>query len=507
METHPKFFLYARKSTDESNRQVLSIEAQLFELREMAKREGIAIIREFVESRTAKQPGRPIFNEMLSHIEAGMAEGIIAWHPDRLARNSMDGGRIIYLVDIGKIRDLKFPTFRFDPTAQGKFMLSIAFSQSKYYVDNLSENIKRGIRQKLRNGVWPSWAPVGYVNDKAKRCIAVEEGKAPLIRKTFELYATGHYTLVEIRNRINALGLTGRRGRRLGTANYHFMLRNPVYYGMIRFNDEIYEGKHAPIISKKLFDRVQSALEQKSKPKSPGLKAYRYRGFFRCGECGCFITTETQKGHNYLRCTKRKGPCNQRYVREEPVAEQIVAEIATVSLRPDWADNMLAAVAKEQEAMREAAKRTVERLTTELSDCEAKLDTLLDMVLNKTISQSEYAPKKQLLLNQKADLREKLACLEGKSAKRFEPLTEFINEAKQAVFLAKEKNPDACRDFLKKHGSNFLLTNQRVRVEFKNPWKILAEINSAPPTTVAPQREIIENKNWRRERDSNPRYL
>ena len=109
----------------------MSIEAQLFELREYAKKENLNVAKEFVESKTAKEPGREIFNEMLAGIEKDKAEGILAWHPDRLARNSIDGGRIIYLVDTGKIRKLKFPTFWFDPTPQGKFMLNIAFGQSK----------------------------------------------------------------------------------------------------------------------------------------------------------------------------------------------------------------------------------------------------------------------------------------------------------------------------------------------------------------------------------------
>ncbi len=112
------------------------------ELRELAKKENIEIVDTIVEKQTAKKPGRPLFAEMLRKLEAGEAVGILAWHPDRLARNSVDGGRIIYLVDTGVIQELKFPTFWFDPTPQGKFMLSIAFGQSKYYVDNLSENIK-----------------------------------------------------------------------------------------------------------------------------------------------------------------------------------------------------------------------------------------------------------------------------------------------------------------------------------------------------------------------------
>ena len=112
------------------------------------------IVEEFVEAKTAKAPGRPIFSFMLKQIEVNLANGILAWHPDRLARNSIDGGKIIYLIDIGKIIDLRFPTYRFDNSAQGKFMLSIAFGQSKYYVDNLSENVKRGLREKLRREGW-----------------------------------------------------------------------------------------------------------------------------------------------------------------------------------------------------------------------------------------------------------------------------------------------------------------------------------------------------------------
>ena len=129
------FYLYARKSTDDEERQMLSIEAQLDELREYAHKEGVNIAREYVESRTAKEPGRPIFNAMLADVEKGKATGLLAWNPDRLARNSVDGGRIIYLVDTGKLTALKFPTFWFEDTPQGKFVLNMAFGQSKYYVD------------------------------------------------------------------------------------------------------------------------------------------------------------------------------------------------------------------------------------------------------------------------------------------------------------------------------------------------------------------------------------
>jgi site-specific DNA recombinase len=162
--------------------------------------------------------------------------------------------------------------------------------------------------------------------------------KAPLIRKAFQLYAAGNYPFHEVRRRINELGFTSNNDRTLSTSNYQWMLKNPFYYGLMEFNGEVHEGKYQPIISKRLFDEVQAVMMRKSKAKTPDLKPYTYRGLFRCGECGCFITTETQKGHNYLRCTKRVGPCTQKYVREDIVSTQIDAFIAQVALDAPLAD-------------------------------------------------------------------------------------------------------------------------------------------------------------------------
>ena len=492
-----KIFLYARKSTDEPERQVLSIEAQMFELREFAKKEGLNIVREFVESKTAKEPGRDIFNEMISCIEKNEAEGILAWHPDRLARNSIDGGRIIYLVDTGKITTLKFPTFWFDPTPQGKFMLSIAFGQSKYYVDNLSENIKRGIRQKLRNGIWPAWAPLGYVNDKNARCIAVDKEKAKYIKRAFEMYATGEYPLAQVRKMINSLGLVGKKGKMLSVSNYQYMLKNKIYYGMIEYNDELYDGKHEPIITKKLFDSVQEVMMNKSKPKTPKLKPYVYRGFFRCGECGCFITTETQKGHNYLRCTKRKNPCTQRYAREDAITSQIKEVIKKVSLSDGWAKASIAEFEKEKMEGVQAESFHVQKTRDELVDLETKLDRLLDLQLDGNLSQMEYVAKKQKLMLAKKDLEEKISAFGTKSKNRFELMINFIKEANQAENIAQQENPVAGRDFLKKIGSNFRIADRTLVLDFKNAFKIAEKYHAEALCAEAVSYDFTKSENWR----------
>ncbi len=236
-----KYILYARKSTEDDDRQVLSIEAQLVELQEYAAKEKLEIVASFEEAKTAKEPGRIKFAEMLSLIERGKADGIISWHPDRLARNSVDGGKIIHFVDRGLIKSLKFPTFWFEATPQGLFMLNIAFGQSKYFVDNLRENVKRGLRQKIRNGVWPGWAPVGYINNPKTRRIDVDSEKAPKVRKLFEMYATGNYTLHSLANWCREHNLRGNLGKEIALSNVQSVLQNIFYIGLMKYRREIFE--------------------------------------------------------------------------------------------------------------------------------------------------------------------------------------------------------------------------------------------------------------------------
>jgi len=465
-----KFFIYTRKSTDTEDRQVRSISDQLAELKLLAIKEDIDVIDIFVEKQTAKVPGRPVFNEMLLRIEQNEASGILAWHPDRLARNSVDGGKIIYLLDTGKIAELKFPTFWCDTTPQGKFMLSIAFSQSKYYVDNLSENIKRGKRNKVKDGIWPQMSPLGYINEGGK--IVVDENIAPLIKKTFEAYATGNFTLRQLRDKFNELGLKRKSGKELAVSNYQKLLKNPIYTGLMLYNGEIHEGKHEPIITKKLFDSVQEVMIKKSKPKGKGLKEYIYRGFFRCGECGCFITTETQKGHNYLRCTKRKNPCEQKYTREEIITSEIQKEIKKVSLPADWAKWMLAENKKDMLSEAQSSTLFADSTKADISLLDSKIEKLMNAYLENALSLEEYRDMKNKLVNEKQLLKEKLSAFEQKANNRFELTEKFL---KYNMELANECTNEEKLHLYKKVGSNFQIKDRTVFFEPRGAWRILAE--------------------------------
>jgi site-specific DNA recombinase len=474
------FFLYARKSTDVEDKQVLSIEAQLFELREFAKREQLTIADEYVEKKSAKMPGRPIFNQMLARIEAGDASGIIAWHPDRLARNSIDGGRIIYLLDTGSLCALKFPTVRFEPDPQGKFMLSIMFGQSKYYVDSLSENVKRGLREKVRRGEYPGPAPIGYLNDYRTKKIILDRERAPLVRQAFERYATGEETLDSIREFFGQNKTWTKNGKLLGRNFVSRMFSNPFYYGHFRYAGDVYEGNHEPIITKALFDEVQTVFARRWRY-SPAEKVRvpkTYLGLLRCAECGSAITGEVQKGHTYYRCSKknRAHRCLQPYIREEALDTEISNLIKPFSLRHDWAEYCLAQIEEEKKSAAKSSAVLVAQKRAEIEKINLRLQKLLDSFLDGVIDRNDYTAEKTKLMSRKKSLEEQSSALSRSHAPWLEPFRSWILEAKSTGQIAltgslQEKRVLASKVF----GSNLVLDCKKARGCAVKAWPLVSQ--------------------------------
>lgn len=470
-----KFFLYARKSTDTEEKQVASIPSQIRELKEFAQKENLEIVEIFIEAKTAKAPGRLIFNQMMGRVERDEVEGILAWNPDRLARNSVDGGRIIYLLDTGKLKTLKFPTYWFENTPQGKFMLSIAFGQSKYYIDALSENVKRGLREKLRKGEWPGVAPTGYLNDRAEKKIVIDPQRAEKVVKLFKQYSTGNYSIKDIRNFSRKLGLVSRKGIPLSVSNIQYILQNPFYYGVIKFNGELYEAVHKPIIPKQLFETCKEIMLSKSHPKSKVSDKFVFTNFLRCSECGCAITAEEKKGHHYYRCTKKRGYCSQKYLREENLVEQLKSAIQKVALKHNWKEKMLKQLDKDSKTENLSDISFAQNLKNKLHFVEEKLDKLLDSHLEGIVDIEEYQKKKAELLNQKLDLKQKLTDFERKGNDWLGQMRDWITEANQAENIQVNGDFSEMKNFLKKSGSNFLLNNKKVRFDYLNEWLILSQ--------------------------------
>ena len=470
-----KFFLYARKSTDVEDKQVLSIEAQLTELREYAKRENIIISAEVVEKQSAKYIGRPLFNKMLDEIEK-FGGNILAWNPDRLARNSVDGGRIIYLLDTGKLASLKFPTFWCDNTSQGKFMLNIAFGQSKYYVDSLSENTKRGLRQKVRNGEYPTLAPVGYINDSRIKSVVVDKKKAKIIKQAFELYVKGNQRLEDIANFLAKKNIISKRGNIIHKSRATSILSNPFYTGLFRYGGEIHEGKHEPIISKKLFDEAQEMLKLRGKPDRKAKNDPQpFCGLLHCASCGMMITGEykVKKQNNgniheyiYYHCTKKNKSvkCEEPCIRQEELSNQLSSIIQKVSLPKDWAEELNRMALDDHKNSAQSLTACVKEKEEKIQNIKIKLERLLTGYLDQDIEKEIYRSEKGKLLLSKKSLEEEMASLSHKQNDWLEPFQNWLKVAHGLDKIAFDTDLFAKKVVAKEiFGSNLLLGEKSVR--------------------------------------------
>ncbi len=471
----PKYFLYARKSTEDDDKQVMSIPAQLVELREFASRENLEILEEFQESKSAKSPGREVFDEMMLKVEKLGNVGILAWHPDRLARNSVDGGRIIYAVDTSKIVSLRFPTFWFEPTPQGLFMLQVAFGQSKYYSDNLKQNVERGMRQKLRRGEWLTKAPFGYVNNPTTRNIEPDPVKSKIIVRAFGEYVKGTHTLISLSQLLADHGVAQKSGTPLGKASVKRILTNRAYLGFTLHHGEYFPGSFAPILSPTLFEAVQKILVERGHPRHSKISHnFPFTGLFRCGECGSMITAQWATGklggkYRYYRCTKKKGKCGQGYLQEDSLALQVKEQLQSVSLPEAWADYMLKKVEVFEHEEIHASGNRLGQMKEDLKALEAKLDTLVDLHLNGDIEREAYLAKKDSLMRQKISLQVKSSSARAERKNWVEPLRKWILDSKHAGFLATSENLHETRDFLRSFGTNPAMKDKTISISFCPP--------------------------------------
>ena len=470
----PKYFLYARKSTEDDDHQIMSIEAQLFELREFARKENLEILEEFQESKSAKKPGREKFSEMMSKIESLDGVGILAWHPDRLARNSIDGGRIIYAVDTTKLVSLRFPTFWFEPTPQGLFMLQVAFGQSKYYSDNLKQNVERGFRQKVRRGEWLTKAPFGYVNNVKTRNIDIDKIKSRLVVCAFKEFTTGKHSYESISQFLADHGVVTRNGTPLSKCAISGMLSNRAYLGFVKYHDEWHDGTFAPIISPDLFEAVQMRLKERARPrKSKKSHNFPFTGLFRCGECGSMITAQWAKGHGglyrYYRCTKKNGKCGQGYLQEEKLVFQLREQLQSIKLPDDWFDYMTRKTDEWKKETKVSSVSLLGQIRDDREETQEKLDKLVTLFLDGDIPKEQYLKKKNDLLVQKVSLSNKLDSARDDRNNWVEPLREWILDMKKATQLVSSDNFFEIRDYFKKIGTNLILRDKSVSISFCPP--------------------------------------
>lgn len=345
-----RYCLYARKSTEQDELQALSIDSQINEMLESARREGLTVVEVRRESHSAKESGqRPVFQSLIADIKQGKFNGIIAWDPSRISRNAGDLGMIVDLMDQKLIVDIRTHGQRFTNSPNEKFLLMILCSQAKLENDHKGENVKRGLRAKCDLGWKPGTAPIGYLNDKfakkGQKSVVLDPERAPIVKQMFEKVAydgaSGRdlYTWL-----IHDMNFTTRTGKRLALSRIYTILKDPLYYGEFEFplgSGKWYKGSYEPIISKELYLKAQAELHAPPR-RHPGTKEFDFTRLFTCGTCKSGISAqETFKKlkngkvlrYVYYACTRYNDKyCKEKPIREEELIEQLRQLIGKVAL-------------------------------------------------------------------------------------------------------------------------------------------------------------------------------
>ena len=536
-----RYAVYMRKSTEEEERQVLSLASQRDKI--MERFADLKITKEFSESKSAFEPDkRPQFKELLELIESGKVDGIISWHPDRLSRNALDAGHIGHLVQKGVIKDLRFASgFTFDNTPEGLMMLQLTMSQSQYFSAKLSKDIKRGNERKREDGQLTGVAPQGYLNHRTalsgrgEASIIKDPERFDLIRKAFSLFLTGEYSVPAILTIMNdewGYRVVKRRktgGGGLSRTSLYNIFRNVRYAGLIPDPDDpehFYTASYPAMITPEEYDKVQVLLGRKGLPRLVTRKQFALRGFIRCGDCDCTVTAQEKHRqltngkvniHTYYHCTGKRQGCTQKsiYVREDDLYAQLLELLDNYELVPqlyDWAMDAFREFADQEVAERNSVQATQNKAIT---DTETQLDRLLDMATRGLINDDEYKAKSKVL---KTDLK-RLQDEQADTSHRVKNWYEIAESTFEKLTYAgdKFKNGDIAnkKDVLLAIGERPVLLDGQLQIT-PHPWlqpvaksakgmrAELEKVRTLPQQIQKASEEALRTQ-WCWERDSNPR--
>lgn len=492
-----RYAIYTRKSTEEAERQVLSLDSQRDKIKEQFK--NLKIVTEFRESKSAFEPDKRFqFKELLELIDAGKIDGIIAWHPDRLSRNEVDASAITYRVRQGKIKDLKFASgFGFENTPEGMMMLQMTMSQSQYYSAKLSKDVKRGNATKREMGGLTGRAPEGYLN---KRTSSVGRGDAivvpdperfHLVRQAFDLFLTGEYSAQAIHQvmtdewgyRTIKRYKTG--GSPISKANIYKMFNNVRYAGLIPdpYDPErFYKANYPAMITIEEYDKVQILLGRKGLPRLSSRKQFALRGFIHCGVCGGLITAESKTKHirstgqdkvyTYYHCTGRKvGGCNQRglNVPEDDLYNQLLEVLDVYELHPkmyEWSMEAFRDFAEQESENHNAIQVSQNNA---LAETQGQLDRLIDMATRGLLTDDEFKLKSESLKTTLSRLHEEQADTADRVKNWYETATTTFEKLTRA--MEKFSNGDLAdkKDVLLAIGQNPVLVDRKLQIT-PNKW-------------------------------------
>ena len=491
-----KAVIYTRVSSKEQEKEGFSIPAQLKLLKEYGKEKRFAVTREFVDVETAKQSGRSGFREMVKFLKDNPdVKTILVEKTDRLYRNFKDYvileefGVEIHLVKEGEVISK-------DSRSHQKFIHGIKVLMAKNYIDNLSEETRKGQTEKAEQGIYPSYAPLGYLNVErdGDKVIEPDPDRAPQVRQLFEWYSTGQYSLSDLVHKAAEAGFTFRRtGAHISKSTVARLLGDPIYYGDFEWDGKMYRGKHAAIVSKELWLKVQNVLAERERPR-PKRREFAFTGLLKCGHCGCSITAEIKKGrYVYYHCTGHKGKCPGPYIREEDLGRLLGETLKAVRIDEDVLEWLVEALRTSHAEEKVHHDQMISALQTSYRRIQDRLDKMYVDKLDGNITEEFYEKKRADWVAEQDRIMANLDAHQKANRNYLDKGVELLELAHKAYSLYVTQTPHEQRRLLDCVLSNCTFSEGQITPTYRKPFDSLAVTNAAyqKEKAISPQKDDL----------------
>ncbi len=467
--------LYARVSSREQEREGFSIPAQQAILKKYAADNGFAVIEEFIDVETAKKTGRVAFTRLLAMLKkkAGKAPVVLVEKTDRLYRNLKDWVALDEMkVDIHFVKE--GIVLSDESRSSEKFIHGIKVLMAKNYVDNLSEEVKKGMVQKCEEGYYPGAAPVGYLNRRegGQSRLVVDHEKALLVRNLFELYDRGDHSIEALAEYAAKVGLKGRNGGTLGKSVIHSLLRNPLYAGQFHWGGRVYTGKDPALIRWELYERVQGRLDGHPYTR-PRELTFAYTGMITCGHCGAAITAQIKKEkYIYYHCSRY---CRPGVTPEAKMSEEWLRAVSALRMPENLvAATKTALMGSRQEIELDVGAR-VAAATARMDRLGKLINAAYEDKLEGRIDNDFFNAKRAEWEQQRAEAAEEISRLARVSAQNLDTAILVLELGNRAYDLIYSREPLQQRRLLEVLCLNSTFVDGRLTVTFRKPFDVLAQ--------------------------------
>lgn len=467
------FYGYIRVSTVRQGEHGVSLPEQKDAIEHYAYRHNLTIAEWFEEQQTAAKRGRPVFNRMLRLLRAGKASGVIIHKIDRSARNLRDWADLGELIDSGITVHFTSESLDLSSTT-GRLSADIQAVVAAHYIRNLRDETIKGFYGRLKQGIFPLPALLGYLDAGPGKPKIFDPDKAPLMRMAFELYSTGQYGLNALADRLFEIGLRARSGKKVTESVLSRLLKNPFYMGVIRIQKtgESFIGAHEPLVSKDLFERVQSVLGQKYN-RGPHRHQFLFRRFIVCSSCRRSLVPEKQKGHVYYRC---QGPeCPNKTIREELIDAAFHDKLRALSLEGREIKYLETKFTRLDQSCREQQEKLLNALRLQLAASEERMNRLTDAYLSGDLERELFNQRKAALIIERRGIQDRLASVERQEGSIATRLWEFLELAKTALNTYQTASYEKKRYLLEKLTSNRVSDCKTVEFTLAFPFSEIAE--------------------------------